>query len=136
MFFPRLLILLLLCLRLLGGDGGALQAVAWAGMLVTRAPELGVATAVLSTFDGNHPCSLCAAIQKAEKPVPNEDPRPDSLVLKLKLKDLALSRDFDLPRPLAETSMPQNRFAGRDFVAAARRDIPAVPPPRNHDPRV
>jgi hypothetical protein len=73
----RLLAALALCVAL-GGHWFVLQAVAWAGMLVTYAQVSGVAAAVEQTFDGEHPCSLCTQIEqgrKQEKQHGKESPR-------------------------------------------------------------
>jgi hypothetical protein len=43
------------------GSSASVQVVAWAGMLVSRTVEQGWTTAVDTTFDGNHPCSMCLA---------------------------------------------------------------------------
>ncbi|MES2705096.1 MAG: hypothetical protein V4726_00695 [Verrucomicrobiota bacterium] len=130
MSFVRVTLLLLLFLRLLGGDGGALQAVAWAGMLVSRTAEAGVAAAVKTTFDGEHPCSLCTAIKESEKPADPQSPLPENLLAKLKLKDAVRSTDLLIPPPTAElrtTGSPAGQ--GPEF-ASLRRDAPPVPPPR------
>lgn len=52
---------------LAGGHWGALQAVAWAGMLWNYSQQSGsLAAGVAKTFDGAHPCSLCHSIKRAQ----------------------------------------------------------------------
>jgi hypothetical protein len=50
-----------------------LQTAAWAGMLASRAPTLGVAESVKSTFDGKHPCPLCRAVETSRAPEKKTD---------------------------------------------------------------
>lgn len=130
MAFFRITLLLLLSLRLLGGDGGVLQVVAWGGMLVSRAPEMGVAAAMETTFDGNHPCPLCTAIRETEKPAEESTPLPENVLAKLKLKDTVPAHDLVIPPPSAEWRAALAP-AGQDYqVARTRRDAPPVPPPQ------
>ncbi len=56
--------LLTLLLVLTGGQWMLLQSAAWAGMLVNHLRSQSLATAVSQTFDGEHPCAMCKAIQK------------------------------------------------------------------------
>lgn len=131
MSFVRITLLLLLSLRLLGGDGGVLQAVAWAGMLVSRTAESGVTAAVETTFDGEHPCSLCKAIRQSEKPADPQTPLPENLLAKLKLKDAVRSTDLILPAPVMESPLSGGQPAGSaPEFASTRRDAPPVPPPQ------
>ena len=44
----------------------ALQVPAWAGMLVNYSRDNGLAEAAEMTFDGDHPCPMCCAIEKAQ----------------------------------------------------------------------
>lgn len=44
-----------------------LQVFAWAGMLVSYSQDAAFATAVEMTFDGDHPCPMCKAIQAARQ---------------------------------------------------------------------
>ncbi|RYD28206.1 MAG: hypothetical protein EOP86_23420 [Verrucomicrobiaceae bacterium] len=128
----RITLLLLLFLRLLGGDGGVLQAVAWAGMLVSRTAESGMATAVQTTFDGEHPCALCTAIQKSEKPAEPKTPAPlpDNLLAKLKLKDVLRSTDLLLPLPGMACGTIAKPVPHGPQSSSTRRDAPPVPPPQ------
>ncbi len=49
---------------LTGGQWAVLQSAAWAGMLVEHLHRQTLAVAVAQTFDGQHPCAMCKAIQK------------------------------------------------------------------------
>jgi hypothetical protein len=54
--------ILALCLSL-GFHWLALQSVAWTTMLVANARHVPLTEAVAKTFDGEHPCSLCHAVE-------------------------------------------------------------------------
>ncbi len=54
-------------LHLLGGHWFALQGVAWVTMLVDRTQDSSLAEALDTTFDGQHPCSLCKAVAAGKK---------------------------------------------------------------------
>jgi hypothetical protein len=43
------------------------QSVAWVGMVITYSQEGTLTQAIVKTFDGKHPCSLCNQIAKAQK---------------------------------------------------------------------
>ncbi|MDB6136608.1 MAG: hypothetical protein JWM59_4851 [Verrucomicrobiales bacterium] len=128
----RITLLLLLFLRLLGGDGGVLQAVAWAGMVVSRTAESGMATAVQTTFDGEHPCALCTAIQKSEKSTEPKAPvpLPDNFLAKLKLKDVLQSTDLPVPVPFTACGTVAKPVIHGPQSSSTRRDAPPVPPPQ------
>jgi hypothetical protein len=49
----------------IGGQWMVLQGVAWVGMAVSYTMEEGsLGTGLSKTFDGEHPCPLCKAVQK------------------------------------------------------------------------
>ena len=87
---------LVLALAVLGGQSTALQLLAWAGMLAARSPDLGFAMAVRTTFDGQHPCGVCAfvaALADAEQaPAPPRPEKPDAKPAK--------AAPFDLPEAM------------------------------------
>ena len=66
------LILLASILAASGGHWAVLQVVAWGGMLVEYSLEGGIDQAAIRTFDGNHPCKLCNAIQKGRQSEKNK----------------------------------------------------------------
>lgn len=109
---------------LAGGHWGALQAVAWAGMLVTYTQENGsLLSGVKKTFDGEHPCTMCQSIKTVKqkehsKPVTvlsskKIDAFPAVLCAALPARDC---REFVFPDPAA-------------VKAAARAEAPPVPVP-------
>jgi len=54
-------------LTLSGGQWALLQSAAWAGMLVSHLRTDGVPQAITKTFDGNHQCPLCKAVESGQK---------------------------------------------------------------------
>ena len=123
----------LLALRLLGGDVAMLQVVAWTGMIVSLTAGRGVAAAVESTFDGEHPCPLCNALKEVKPSGQEQQPvAPDGLITKLKLKDMLRSEDL-VVKALA-AFLPECPAPATDPVmrGMSRSDAPAVPPPQPH----
>jgi len=43
-----------------------LQGAAWLGMLVSYSRESTLTQSIAKTFDGDHPCKLCEAVQRGE----------------------------------------------------------------------
>ena len=83
--------ILLLALALVSGQSAGLQLLAWAGMLITRAPDQGWALALESTFDGAHPCCVCevvAALEGADAAGGSRTPSPDKTAKPVKSVDL------------------------------------------------
>jgi hypothetical protein len=58
-----------------------LQMGAWAGMVVQYGQQAGLITGLCQSFDGEHPCPVCKAIQEGEKqegtkaPLLNTEPK-------------------------------------------------------------
>lgn len=50
----------------LGLHWTVLQSVAWMGMLIRYSSQGTVSEAIIKTFDGNHPCSMCLAVAKGK----------------------------------------------------------------------
>ena len=51
-----------------GGHWGALQTVAWAGMLRTYSQEDGsLLSGIKKTFGGDHPCTMCTSIKTGQE---------------------------------------------------------------------
>lgn len=66
---PRLarwMMVALLCISL-GLQWTVLQGVAWTGMLISYARDGSLIEAVTKTFDGEHPCQLCKAVESGQK---------------------------------------------------------------------
>jgi hypothetical protein len=72
--FARRLLLIFLLLAATGGEAALLQCVAWGSMLAGNLRTASVSQAVSKTFDGQHPCPLCQAIERAKKSEKKSDP--------------------------------------------------------------
>jgi len=125
---------LLACLQLCGGPQGLMQCVAWTGMLVSYAQDGTVAEAIEKTFDGQHPCPLCLAIEKAAEerdstPAPARLPTQGPDWLKLCKEFVSLDSVTPPEVMLAERtveSVPGEPVALHGILTAA----PPAPPPR------
>jgi len=108
---------------LLGGHWGALQVVAWGGMLVTQAQRAPWREVVERTFAGHHPCDLCVAIASGR----DREKQPDAPAPFAKKAEVAvLTAVWALPPAAPQLMVWPSAVA----VAASRRDAPPVPPPR------
>ena len=110
-------------LQLLGGHWAILQAGAWAGMVVSYSQQAGLMAGVSQTFDGEHPCPVCKAIQDGQK---QEQKKAPLLSSELKKDYLATWNQFQISR----------RWSAVVYSALAERLLgiatePAVPPPRS-----
>ncbi len=119
------LLLLTCALYLSGAHWTVLQVTAWTGMLVARSQTSGVAEAVVTTFDGEHPCGLCTAIASGQK----EEKQGGAEFPALKAMEevrLVLCEGMALPlRPV------NGDVVWPDFLAwdMERMEAPPVPPP-------
>jgi hypothetical protein len=101
-----------------------LQSAAWMSMLVRYSRERPVAQAVVNTFDGQHPCEVCRAIQadkSAERQCSKEEAPP---IRELKL-DLPPSAFTMIPCPCA--ALPPGRVSCPEM----RAEPPRPPPTRS-----
>lgn len=67
------LVVVALCLSL-GVHWALLQSLAWTGMLLSWSQEVSLVEAVKNTFDGEHPCPLCKAVESGQKELPKTAP--------------------------------------------------------------
>ncbi len=122
----RLLILAALMVSI-GGQWMLLQGVAWLGMAVTYSVESGSVSSGLSkTFDGEHPCPLCKAVQKGSQE--ERDPAAPSGG-----KSLASSKAEMCSCESARLFPPagvRSTLTRNDMKAVARMNAPDGPPPR------
>jgi hypothetical protein len=119
----------LLILALVGGQSAGLQVAAWAGMLVARTQAQGLDAAIRSTFDGEHPCRLCAVVRElaaGETGVPAPDqpsPTKPSKPLDLHVPGIDGLAALDVGERPAWT-------IGVRALATQHRPTPEPPPPR------
>ncbi|TLD69157.1 hypothetical protein FEM03_18835 [Phragmitibacter flavus] len=127
-------LLIVALLRLVGGDLAVLQVAAWSQMIVTRAPVMGVAEAVTTTFDGAHPCQMCTAIQQTrehentpDKPKQSAPESPTSLAKLL----LVEADETKIPAPFQdEFSLTKNQWT-LPTLHGQGNGQPPTPPPRD-----
>ena len=111
----------------LGLHWAVLQTVAWTSMLIERLPNQSLATAVVTTFDGQHPCQLCLAIREGRSATSQESapaPTPTSSGAKLE----AWVRLEVVPN-LFPAGPVLHGCCSVGFVTD-RGDPPPLPPPR------
>lgn len=114
-------IVLLATVQLLGGHWIALQSVAWAGMLADNLRDGSLAVAVEKTFDGEHPCGLCAVVKKGRA---SEQEKP--LVQATARLDAVIPATARLLRPRPDDV----RHCVLNFASPSRSSAPPTPPPR------
>jgi hypothetical protein len=115
----RFLVILALCFAI-GLHWCALQSIAWTTMVIEYSKDAPFAEALAKTFDGQHPCSLCHAVQTGKK---SEHKNNVRTVTKI---------DFYCA---ASANPRTHEFLPFDYPAdatpsIARTDSPLTPPPR------
>jgi hypothetical protein len=124
----RGLVVLALCVSI-GLHWVALQSVAWVGMAVTYSVEKGSVVEGLSdTFDGDHPCPLCKAVEKG---VDSEKESDEGQVPPAKDNDLKLTLALvSIPKFVFPKVAPRN-WSTTSSIACTSRERPLTPPPQH-----
>ena len=118
-------LVLLIGAVLCGGQLGLLQAIGWASMLVSRSQSGSLATAVSTTFDGQHPCTICYFVkQQADK---DGGALGAELVKQVKKADLLLTVTV-YPLPMQPSPLVVEMPSPNDCDGLAL--TPPTPPPR------
>jgi hypothetical protein len=99
----------------------ALQSVAWTTMIVSYAKQQSLRTAIVQTFDGAHPCSLCHAVGN----VKNSEKKSDLQSRASKIDLICVARTMRL----LPAFVPFDYGTG-SFSLPEIRHSPPVPPPR------
>lgn len=99
-----------------------LQSFAWTTMLIERTQTTSFATALKTTFDGQHPCKICRVVREGHA----AEKKPESQ-LKLQKLEIAAPREIIALLTAPEKSVPVIAVCAR---WSARSDAPAPPPPR------
>ena len=110
-------------LQILGGHWALLQTSAWVGMVVQYSQRDGLKSGLAQTFDGEHPCSVCKAIQDGKK---QEQKKAPLLQGELKKDFLAPWNRFQVHKGWVEVKYP-----GSTEQPLGVAFEPAVPPPRS-----
>ncbi len=105
-----------------------MQSAAWVGMAVTYSVQAGSISQGLSeTFDGEHPCAMCRAVEKGSKSESKDDSAPTQTIKVLKLDYFAINQApiffFQTPQAVDWLSLTQ--------TAESRTLTPESPPPRS-----
>jgi hypothetical protein len=107
-----------------GGHWAALQVLAWTQMARAYSRSADVVGALIKTFDGKHPCTLCYKVKEGRQ---KEKRDPASAKVSKKTEAFATSTSDNLRQPLSvDFSFP--RLV--DFVFLARAEAPPRPIPR------
>ena len=112
----------------IGLHWAVLQSAAWVGMAVAYSVEKGSLTEGLSdTFDGNHPCQLCKAVQQGQesKSQDNQAPAAKSKEVKLTLALVTVPQFVFSPMEPPHWIMTSSDLQ-------TRREEPVTPPPQRY----
>ena len=118
-------LVLLIGAVLCGGQLGLLQAIGWASMLVSRTQSGSLASAVSTTFDGQHPCTICHFVK--DQAGKDGGALGADLVKQIKKVELLLTETvYPLSTPTESLLVEQPSPNDRDGLALT----PPTPPPR------
>jgi hypothetical protein len=98
-----------------------LQSAAWVGMAVAYSVEKGVMEGLNDTFDGNHPCPLCKAVDEGNKG--QEKTGAKSPIKKL---EVLIVRHISFISLQGDTI----RYTWLDERPVLREIVPLIKPPR------
>jgi hypothetical protein len=98
------------------------QSVAWVGMVITYSQGATLTQAIVKTFDGKHPCSLCTQIAQAQKSQKKSDRHFE--VKKLEFISAGQVIAFAVPSHFQLISIGNSS-------APQFSETPPVPPPRH-----
>ncbi|HLP77276.1 MAG TPA: hypothetical protein VK327_10195 [Candidatus Paceibacterota bacterium] len=114
----------LLLVLSLGLHWAFLQSVAWVGMIANFSRDASLTEAVSKTFDGDHPCCLCKAIEKGraeEKQQEQKQQVKPGSKMDPGLVWQTVAFDF---------SSAREHISAPDQTAVSRREAPPKPRPR------
>lgn len=104
-----------------GGHWITLQSVAWVGMAVNYSHNSTLREALVKTFNGKNPCTLCKVVQEGKK----SEQKQSLLKVETKL-DFWLARNSALLYP----PPPSDVLTSEGAAARIRTESPPTPPPR------
>lgn len=106
-----------------GGHWAVLQGVAWAGMVVEYSQSSTIGAALIKTFSGKAPCTMCRSIESGKQ---QERQLPMTVKADKKFDGFFLRERPEAPRPL------EGRFSyprADEPLASARASAPPSPVP-------
>jgi len=105
----------------IGAHWTLLQSIAWLGMAVSYSHNSTLKEALVKTFDGKHPCTLCKVVQQGKSAQQKQDAQKQ--IAKL---DLILDA-----RPATIFCLVPKAFQAHGIAFPIfRNDSPPIPPPR------
>jgi hypothetical protein len=113
--------LILALISSVGCHWAVLQSVAWVGMAISYSHSAPIGEALVKTFDGNHPCSVCKFVAEGKKSQDKQETWKPLHKLDLFSPCQYLSLEPIAQYPLAGSSIAE-------FVQ--RPEFPPTPPPR------
>jgi hypothetical protein len=117
----KMVVALMLILSI-GAHWAILQSVAWTLMIYQYSHQDNWQQALIKTFDGQHPCSLCVLIKEGKK----TERQQSTVVLRVNSLESVITESFVLSVPQANHDFPEPRC----LVVATRLERPPTPPPR------
>jgi len=105
----------------LGGHWAILQSVAWVTMVASYSQTAPLKAALVKTFDGEHPCSICKFVANGKKSEQKQETQKLLTKLDFFLASTPVGLFPPVPDALHFTPPPS---------AGARSDSPPTPPPR------
>lgn len=109
-------------LQIVGGHWALFQTGAWVGMIVQYSQRDGLTAGLTQTFDGDHPCSMCKAIQDGKK----QEQKAPLLQTEVKKDCLAPWNRFGV----FQEWVKMKYFGSGEQIEEVAFE-PAVPPPRS-----
>jgi len=100
----------------------ALQSIAWTAMIVDYSKRTSLCQAIVKTFDGSHPCSLCHIVSRGK----TAEKKSELQLLTPRIDIICTHRAIILGRPFVRFD-----YATSDFSISKIGQSPPVPPPRN-----
>lgn len=113
----------LLLVLTLGLHWGILQSAAWLSMIVRYSQQYPVHQAIVMTFDGQHPCSICVFVSQG-RDAEQQQSQDQQLTIQ-KLECIAFE-----PLVFSFASTAPVAVAPPAVIPSARSEAPPSPPPR------
>ncbi len=107
----------------MGLHWAVLQTAAWTGMMLRYSQGVSFKEAMTKTFDGQHPCALCKAIQKGRAEEQKREQQQINPTLKLDVAVVWQAAEFESVIKDAPIPVP-------DLRALTRSETPPKPRPR------